>query len=192
MRVLVCDDIEDRGRELIAQIEEAGQAIDISHRLDKELKGALEGLFERVESCLEDPKKYRTGKKLVFDDMDVVIIDNNLANLHIKGTRLTAESIAGYVRAFTGAPYVVSVNKNPNVDFDLRYLVGDYATHADLALNTKHLSNRALWTGNSAGATDGFIPWYWPCLNTIAGRRREQIAFVKAHLDKPVFSSLDV
>lgn len=192
MRVLVCDDQESRGKELIATIKETGQEMDISPCLDKDLTGALEGLFERVESCLKDPKKCKTGKKLAFDDIDVVILDNNLANLHIKGTRLTAESLAGYVRAFTGASYVVSLNKNPNVDFDLRYLVGDYATHADLALNATHLSNRALWTGNTEDATNGFLPWYWPCLNTVAGRRREQIAFVQSHLHEPVFSSLDI
>lgn len=192
MRVLVCDDKEDRGKEHIGNIQDVGQGIDISHRLGDKLTVEVKALFERVDSCLKDPKKCKEGKKLIFDDMDVVILDNNLAHLHIKGTRLTAESIAGYVRAFTSAPYVVSLNKNPNVDFDLRYLVGDYATHADLALNTNHLPNRALWTGNLADAMDGFLPWYWPCLTTIAGRRREQIAFVKAHLDKPVFSSLDI
>ena len=63
---------------------------------------------------------------------DIVILDNNLAELTIPGARHTAESIAGYIRAFTNIPYIVSLNKNPDIDFDLRYLMGDRHTQADV------------------------------------------------------------
>jgi len=89
-------------------------------------------------------------------------------------------------------PYLVSLNKNPEIDFDLRYLVGDYETRADIALNTDHLSNGALWTRNRADAEDGFLPWYWPELRAAPARRRQQIAFVRDHLKEPVLPALAI
>ena len=118
------------------------------------------------------------------------MLDNNLTHLNFSGTRLTAESIAGYIRAFTTGTYIISINKNPDVDFDLRFLIGDYSTRTDLALNATHLGNRALWTGNPSHVDDGFIPWYWPRLKGVVKRRLKQIDFVHEGLDKQVFSSL--
>ena len=193
MKVLVCDDFKDRCEEIVAAIGDADQAgTDVDSLVETDLTNELDNLFENVKACLRDPNGYKVANIASFDNADVVILDNNLANLEIKGTRLTAESIAGYVRAFTAAPYVVSLNKNPDVDFDLRYLVGDYATRADLALNTNHLANPALWTGNPADAKDGFLPWYWPNLVTVADRRREQIAFVEEHLTDSLFGALEI
>ena len=124
-------------------------------------------------------------------DSDIVVIDNNLAALDIKGARLTAEAVAGFVRAFTTSPYVVSLNKNPEIDFDLRYLVGDYQTHADLALNAGHLSIPALWTGNSRDTEDDFLPWYWPVLSKISKKRREQIEFLETRLELSIVEALE-
>ena len=193
MKVLVCDDEEDHCKEVERAIGDAGQPdIEVVSLVKGALVGELEKLFDNVKKCMDDPKSYKLGDQLSFDTADVVILDNNLANLEIKGTRLTAESIAGYVRAFTAAPYIVSLNKNPDVDFDLRYLVGDYATRADLALNDRHLPNPSLWTGKHADVEEGFLPWYWPKLATVADRRREQIAFVKKHLTDSLFGALEI
>ena len=127
-----------------------------------------------------------------FDsNIDIVIIDNNLADLDIEGARLTAEAVAGFVRAFTNACYVVSLNKNPAVDFDLRYLVGDYQTQTDLALNTQHLSNPALWTGNPQDTEDGFLPWYWPALGSTPEKRREQVKLLGNTLTSSIVETLD-
>src|SRR5207248_3391341 len=126
-----------------------------------------------------------------FDDFDVLLLDNNLSHLHDDndkgGAPLTAESTAGYLRAFTRTCYIVSLNMNPAVDFDLRFLVGDVSTRADLALNVKHVDNRALWTGKPEG---GFCPWYWPPLDIAAERRRAQVKFVEKHVDDPFFRAL--
>jgi len=193
MKVLVCDDLKDRCKEVVQKIRDAGQSdLDITSLTEKDLTRELGALFEKVDACLTNSKGGKVVNKLYFDDFDLVIIDNNLSQLAIKGTRLTAESVAGYVRAFTNAPYVVSLNKNPDVDFDLRYLVGDYATRADLALNTDHLSNPALWTGRREQAKKGFLPWYWPKLNTVSEQRRAQIAFVRKHLNDSVVGALGI
>jgi hypothetical protein len=58
-------------------------------------------------------------------------------------------------------------------------------------LNTRHLANPALWTGDKTSAKDGFLPWYWPRLEKAATRRREQIEFVKNNLDEAVLTTLD-
>lgn len=189
MKILVCDDEQKRCDQIVASIQKAGLP-NPRQLVGTKFTTELKALFKNVKACLENPIAYKPSGKLAFDDVDIVIIDNNLALLEVEGTRLTAESIVGYVRAFTTAPYIVSLNKNPDVDFDLRYLVGDYSTRADLALNTDHLANPALWTGEQGAAAKGFLPWYWPRLSTVADRRRAQINFVRQHLDDAVMAIL--
>ena len=153
-------------------------------------------MFDHVSSALSKERS-RTGEWKPhggrFDDAAIVVIDNNLAALDLAGARLTAEAMIGYVRAFTRATYVVSLNKNPDVDFDLRYLIGDYQSQADVALNTGHLSRPVLWgdhAGNSGPA--GFAPWYWPKLPMAARARGNQVRQLKAGgLDKPVAEVLE-
>ena len=195
MNILVCDDIKERGNETLEQIR-AAKIPRATSRLacGVELGRAITSLFERAEPVLDgrNDSPSRESEDTIFDspDFDILILDNNLADLNISGARHTAESIAGYIRAFTRIPYIVSLNKNPHVDFDLRYLVGDYETRADLALNTEHLSNRELWTGHSKTSAHRFLPWYWPALNEVPTKRRKQIDFVKKHFDDPVLTAL--
>ena len=187
MKVLVCDDIKKRGERTRSAIaKESGHETTLC--AEEDLREKIEFLFERARSILNDDSSLSPP---AFTDFDVVVLDNNLSALGIGGARHTAESIAGYVRAFGDIPYVVSLNKNPQVDFDLRYLVGDHQTQADLAVNEAHLSNQALWTGDPKDAPeDRFLPWYWPVLNDAAGRRRRQIQFVQERLDEPILESI--
>jgi len=190
MNVLVCDDDQALCDEIAHNIREAiGEkprelvGKNLSDELTaffKNIKGYLN--FDALENCESLPAN-------PFDE-SIVILDNNLTLLDVAGAPLTAESVAGYLRAFTRADYIISLNLNSDVDFDLRYLVGDFSTRADLAVNTPHLANRALWTGKAADAKDGFLPWYWPRLTTVVARRRKQIAFVRDHLDDSVLRSL--
>lgn len=189
MKILVCDDLPDRCEEIAGRIRES-TAQEPTELCGKNLTEQLEQLFKDISTCMNKPEGYRAAAKYAFDDVDVLVIDNNLAHLQTPGTRLTAESIAGYIRAFTNAAYIVSLNKNPDVDFDLRYLVGDYSTRADLALNDEHLGNVALWSGKPADAESGFRPWYWPSLSTVAERRRRQIEFVLEHLDESIVKTM--
>ena len=194
MKILICDDKEEGATQ-------TQQAIELATRHQAEviygerLTTAIADLFRYARYVLRDPKAPATDAEdepsWFGQPFDIVILDNNLSELQIEGARHTAESIAGYVRAFARIPYVVSLNKNPHVDFDLRYLVGDYQTQADIALNDAHLSNPGLWTGNPRDAIDGFLPWYWPALNHAPGRRQEQILFVTAHLDLPILRSME-
>ena len=177
MEILVCDDYQSGFDAVQGAI---GDRYSPRRLVGQELRKELEGLFKRVSRSLSN-KRTRAGKLVamggIFDEADVVVIDNNLAALDLAGTRLTAEALIGFVRAFTEARYVVSLNKNPDVDFDLRYLVGDYQSHADVALNTGHLSSDALWAGHGAisGGIGEFAPWYWPNLPQAFRARGNQI-----------------
>lgn len=186
MKVLVCDDRESDCKVAVESINGLEISdLQVDPLYSSTLRQVLEQFFEGIEND--------TGQAPVqskFDDYDIVFLDNNLSALKITGARLTAEAVAGYIRAYSTAKYIVSINKNPEVDFDLRYLVGDYSTVADLALNTPHLSNKGLWTGDPAHADNGFKPWYWPMLLSESSRRSEQIKFVRKNLDKPVFEAL--
>ena len=190
MKVLVCDDIEERCKEVGKIVAEVGQ--DCQCLFEEDLTNKVTKLFETARAAIEDPSNYESRSQPPFDDVDIVILDNNLTRLKIKGELPTAESIAGYVRAFTKAPYVVSLNLNPGVDFDLDYLIGDCSTKADVAVNTPHLSIPALWNRNSAPAEDGFLPWYWPELESAPAKRREQIEFVRTHLRESVVRVLEL
>ena len=200
LKVLVCDDIPNRGEDTVDEINKVNEMkvdidIQIQELFEEELSVEIKKLFERVNEHLAPDDTGQSESVVPFNhagfDCDIVVIDNNLASLDIEGTRLTAEAVAGFVRAFTNARYVVSLNKNPGVDFDLRYLVGDYQTQADLALNTRHLSNPALWTGNLKDTEDGFLPWYWPVLGNISEKRRKQIEFLKNTLNSPIVETLE-
>ena len=190
MKILVCDDKQELCDEIVAYVQESlGEKPEplVGERLTTELTS----FFESIKECLnvDDSANCKPLPASPFDEA-IVILDNNLTFLKVPGPPLTAESIAGYLRAFTRADYLISLNLNTDVDFDLRYLVGDYSTRADLALNTSHLTNCGLWTGNPADAKDGFLPWYWPRLNTVVAKRREQIQFIRDHLDEPLLTSL--
>ena len=192
MKILVCDDIEERGDQTRQQIEDVTDH-EVELLSEERLAAEIEALIERTRAVLANPQRaVPENETSVFDQrFQMAILDNNLSRLQIAGARYTAESIIGYVRAFVDIPYIVSLNKNPHVDFDLRDLIGDDETQADVALNSEHLSNPALWSGNPADATDGFAPWYWPALNDVVDRRRKQIQFVLNHLEEPILRSMN-
>ena len=193
-RILVCDDLDGDNQEFTNAIWEARQpGMEVKRVSGKDLAEAITDLIDDAEKVFAGdrcPGEVRSDR--FNGDVDLLVLDNNLAHLGIRGARLTAEAIAGYIRAFSPVPYVVSVNKNPNVDFDLRYLVGDYASRADLALNVQHLSNPGLWDRKRSDAQGGFLPWYWPKLLGAAERRRGQVAFVAEALGESVCASLGI
>ena len=185
MRILVCDDRPDQCDRTKTAIDSRGEV----HVLGgQELKRALTTLFQGVSTLLNgNVVRDEWVHAKAFNGYDLAIVDNNLAELDLDGARLTAETIIGYLRAFTDISYIISLNKNPHVDFDLRYLFGDYQSLADLALNSQHLSNSGLW---STDVVAGFAPWYWPRLREAATRRKDQIEFVGENIDESVWDTL--
>ena len=184
MRILVCDD--QNPHTIIDAVTQAD--IDQPDYWEKgELSDNLAGLFENANSALssEGIKTTKTG----FDDYDLILLDFGLTALDKFPHRLTAEHVAGYIRALTKASYVVSLNKLPNVDFDLKYLLGDFDTRADLALNTELLSLKGLWNGTPDKGE--FCPWYWPRLEEAAKRREMQVEIVREHIREPILTTLN-
>ena len=191
--ILICDDVPQS----FTRIKRAlGGGHEVTRLVGDKLQIEIETLFQSISTALSSEHEHCADQDVmggsVFDGIDVAIIDNNLSELRLVGERLTAEAMIGYVRAFTDIPYIVSLNKNPDVDFDLRYMVGDYQTHADLALNTRHLSYRALWqNGLEESGADVFAPSYWPNLHEVALPRRKLIEKIESRLDDPILEVLD-
>lgn len=193
MKILICDDERDRGEKALQEIMASQPDVQAECLFEDDLKKEVEGLVERGRVVLDEPEMSSSSNDaLAFDgqEIELVILDNNLTKLRIQGARHTAEALAGYIRAFTRIPYVVSLNKNPQTNLDLRFLIGDYETRTDLALNTGHLGIQGLWTGKSDPETDSFLPWYWPVLKTVPTQRRCQEQFVESHLEDPLLESL--
>jgi len=180
MKILICDDKPDQAERTKRGIASRGSVEILS---DEKLKQALSSFLGSVSNILDGAAVTDSE----FDGYDVLIVDNNLTELQLAGARLTAEAIIGYLRAFADTPYIISLNKNPHVDFDLSYLFGDYQSLADLALNSGHLSNRRLWGGKSEY---DFAPWYWPRIADAADRRRKQIKFITENFNRPVWEAL--
>ena len=112
MKILVCDDLPENRSEFEDAIKDAGQPnIDIERLFGDKLKQRLNTLIASADAALADAEGSYELPTTEFNDVDLIILDNNLAHLGIEGPRLTAESIAGYIRAFTSASYIVSINK---------------------------------------------------------------------------------
>lgn len=197
-KVIVCDDMIDGGKETGEAIKHGCPKIkdeDIQILTEKELSSMLRDFFSSLSDLLPSEgniKVEHLAKLNNYFKCEILVLDNNLSALDIQGARMTAESIAGYIRAFGGPEYIISLNRNPEVDFDFRFLIGDYQTVTDLALNTEHLSIKRLWTKQVDNSTEGssFYPWYWPSLFDAVNRRRRQIEFVLKHLRISLLESL--
>lgn len=184
MKILVCDDQMD-GCEMAVNLIPSEH--DVHGLYGQDLKEALRELFNTVSRLgTNDVEPIKPNQ---FADFDAVILDNDLSVLEFEGAMLSAETMIGYIRASTDIPYVVSLNKNSEVDFDMRYLFGDYQSLADLAVNTRHLECSRLW---GDVADDSFAPWYWPGLPRAVERRRKQVDFVREHLEVSIWSELAV
>ena len=201
MKIYVCD---DRDPELICSALETardrGANIPLPDSVftDPSLLGtgtgrrnlieAIGGLNDAAKSAIVEGKIEST----LFDGADLVLLDYGLTALEWGkgGPRLTADHIAGYIRAFSDCAYVVSLNRLADVDFDLKYLIGDFETKSDLALNTPHLEQPGLWSGLPAQGE--FCPWYWPRLNLAANRRRAQISALESRLGVPLLEVLGI
>lgn len=182
LKIVLCDDKRADGEDWAKAVE--GATGTTPRRLfDNDLREALKAFFENtVSPALDDSG---SGKGSDFDDFDIAIIDNALVKLNIGGLRPTAETIAGYIRAFSRCSYVVSLNKNPDVDFDLQFLIGDASTKADLAINADHLVSHWLWSRSSVDGEE-FRPWYWPKLLAAPEQRRKQISSLGGCLDEKI------
>lgn len=187
MKILVCYDDTDRGNEAVEHAMRGGVGEEEVEKLfGTQLADEVKGLFKRVDDQIGSA--IETTKLRFDDDWDLILIDDNLTRLEDMDSRLTAESVVDYLRAFTNIPYAISLNRM-QFDFDLRFLMGDQETKADLALKDTHLKNGALWDRRK-DALEGFLPWYWTELRDAPDRRRSQIEFLLTRLNEPALENL--
>lgn len=190
LKILVCDDLARRGKEWEAKIKKATGKSSVG-LYAKEFLDVLTVFDEKAVNPALARKKESLSKETYFDEFDIVVIDNNLGELKIGGLRPTAETIARDIRAFSGCGYVVSVNKAPKIDFDLKHLFGDLDTKADIVIKGAHLDSKWLWNRTMAHE-EVFRPWYWSCLSEAPERRRKQIGYVAANLDESIKEALNI
>lgn len=184
MRILVCDDDEKRCGLIVRSIKEGTQTVPKPLAGDS-FTDELKKFYKHVTTCLRDPANSPPFPPLEFNGADILVLDDHLGDLKIEGARPGAEQYIDHIRLFTSAKYIVSLNKLTDVDFDLLNLVGDHETRADIALNTRHLTNPGLWDRKRRNRQDPFLPWYWPQLNRAPNIRQAQIDFVLKYLDEP-------
>jgi hypothetical protein len=191
LKILVCDDIDPQAirAAILSGTGAAGCEIE-----EPECWGQ-EDLEEALVPFFEDVKKLsmgeREGHKTLFDNYDVIFVDNNLGWLEIPGARQTAASIVGYLRAVTNCRYVVELNRNELTDFDLDHLIGDEESKADQSLNTEHLEIAGLWNFEKLDGEAEFLPWYWPELSKVSKDREKQWQLVDEKLEAPVLAALN-
>ena len=176
LSVLVCDDVSRRGNEAVRGIQRVvGDTVNVHTLFGEKLGKEIAGFYEHTVNPIMKSGK---GSKSLFDEYDIVFLDSNLSEVHLAGFRLTAAAIVGYIRAFSSAKYIVTINRFPLRDFDLSLLSPSGGTLADLAINTKHLSSRWLWFREREMDHD-FCPWYWPTLSEAPKRRARQLTDLK-------------
>ena len=202
IRVLLCDDLRERGREALRVIEQTGDELDCTLEVrglfDDELTSELEALFDVERSVLDDCSPAVDESVAAFEQTclgstkyDVALIDNNLKALKSSGARVTVDAIAGYVRAFSSIPYVVSLNKSPEMDFDLKYLTGDHDGPSDFGVNLEHLEIHAVWTGRKGSRSPGIS-----CLGIgltyarLVNHEERRSRFVQENLDESLLECI--
>ena len=175
LKILVCDDVAARGRRVVEEIQRGTDGcvdVDLQVSFGKDLTLKLDKFYK---TSVETNLKNGGVEESVFDDFDIIVIDNNLSELQMRGFRLTADVVIGHIRAFSNCKVIVLLNKHRNCDFDLRALSPNSGEKADVELNQEHLSLKWLWSRCDAEHEE-FRPWYWPKLLEAPTRRENQIS----------------
>ena len=193
MKVFVCAARAAKTRKIAASVRRGGFVGAIVESSGLHLRDELLNVFATVRGGMAmsggEPHNVTAFRQCEEGEEGLVLLDHDLAALEFRGARLTAEDVAGYLRAVSGAQYVVVLDRVPWADFDMEWLTGGEWTAGDLELNTRHLANPGLWARERA-VEGAFLPWYWPELGVAAERRRWQIALLEASWDRPVVDVL--
>jgi len=185
LRLLVVDDHPSAEEANEGKIRSAvgakRTAAEVFH-LDREDLKVLIAMIESLRSS-EDPQGIHKWFDVLAElgNYDVLFLDYRLGDLD-KHPWLTAEDLAGVIRAFGGVRQVTILNRFLEVDFDLR-MTGWGTTSADLHMNDKFLCNSGLWVlpDPSDRATDPkrFRPWHWPLLPRVVSDIRTCISEIE-------------
>lgn len=129
------------------------------------------------------------GIASTFDDAHVLILDYDLRNMDGAGSEWTTGSeVAMAARAYSTAGTIVLVNRTGNNKFDLT-MIKIRGSKADVEIGAKQVTNPGLWL---ALEHDGYRPWTWPSLLEDHIRYEDAANWVEAHMDQPIFKSLEL
>ena len=173
MKITVWDDDQEAAadwRDEIQQVIDGHGVVGnvIAHERD-EIRNELKILHSRRRHSLEGEGASEDGDNPELDSTDILVVDNDLFALD-EFVDLTAEMVAARVLAYADCAYVVVLNVNPEVDFDLS-LLGRPDSKADLHINDPFLSNPGLWM-ECPREGYAFRPWTWPLLVSQADLQR--------------------
>lgn len=188
LKILVVDDSAEQRADAVQRIETGLRKAGQERFSVRELPNAKE-LVKAITSAKTMSSLEAAEVDKLIGDYDIVVFDSDLS--HLEGdtsTLYTADILIGFARALSRAPIFVCINR-VDYDFDLKNLVGDDESKADIALKIQHLENPWLWASSSDKAgkdNDEFAPWYWPSLVEWPERRRKQWSDIEENLNKGI------
>lgn len=185
LKVVLLDDDTDRAKGWAEQISHFENCTAVAPE-KKEVRELIGALFKRRKEGRLNGAQFWNVKCELVDTADLLIIDYDLQNLDDNGEWTTGSEVAYSARLVSKAKTIVVINQRGANRFDLT-MVKAAESRADLDVGGVQLINPGLW--QSSGFL-GYRPWHWPNLTKEPARALEGVAFVKANLDAPIFTSL--
>ena len=187
MKITVWDDDDGAAATWKGQIEDLlrkegllGQkGTDVTAQDVKEIKDEFQVLHDRRRRYLEGDVVSEEGVVTRLDQTDLLVVDNDLFELDTF-VDVSAEMVAARCLVYTECSYVVVLNMNPDIDFDLS-LLGHADSKADLHINDQFLGNRGLWFECPA-QDNSFRPWHWPLLFSAGSLQKSRVQELQDYL----------
>jgi len=163
MKVAVWDDDTKAAGEWKEQIDAVLDADDVvvNAPTRKDIEGELQMLHQRRRDYIETRHPAELVGQSELDETDILIVDNDLFELHAFSD-FSAETVAARARVYTTCGYIVILNLNRDVDFDLSLLEHPHSK-ADLHINDRFIADEGLWL-KCPKEHGTFRPWHWPLL----------------------------
>ena len=180
MKITVWDDDLEAAagwRDEIEQVlrERGVEGNIVAHERDK-IRSELQVLHDKRKRSIEEKDENENAGISELDDTDILVVDNDLFALD-EFVDLSAEMVAARVLVYAKCAYIVVLNLNPDIDFDLS-LIGHPASKADLHVNDQFVSNPGLWM-ECPRENHAFRPWAWPLLVSQAELQRARTEELK-------------
>lgn len=188
INILILDDRNDARKDAVDKIQSGLDASGFSEaHIFAPDKNDIKEIVRRLAVASKESNECKE-----FSDFDICFVDNDLTDIETDDFPYTADAIIGRARGFSNTPIYVTLNR-VEYNFDLRNLVGDDQTKADLAIQSGDLANPSLWGGptpTGVGERPRFQPWYWPALGGYPSRRRQQVALAKENLSASILKCM--
>jgi hypothetical protein len=183
LKLVIIDDYEENAATNVARVQKGLGSAGFTAEVTPMSVEDKNFIIEKIEQ-IDDKWKLDLDNLPsfpMFDGVDVVFIDYQLGALK-KHSWLTAEDMAGWIRAFTDVPLIVILNKYYDVDFDLNMSQGSIPSAADFHMNAESLVCAGLWKLPSwefSGSPNEFRPWHWAQLHEVV----DEIRFCRDQLN---------